>query len=89
LYLLVTNIFVLYNSNIKKQEREAAMLARKQGTYTILKDDDNIDDDHIVGGDDRSLITTASTSRKPDSHKKRFRKKIEVQDDQEDEAKCS
>jgi len=66
------------------------MLARKQGTYTILKDDGNIDDEHIVGGgDDKSLITTASTSRKPDSHKKCFRKKIEVQDDQEDEAKCS
>ncbi|XP_024630990.1 pre-mRNA-splicing factor ATP-dependent RNA helicase DEAH1 isoform X1 [Medicago truncatula] len=61
------------------------MLARKQGTYTILKDDDCIDDDHIVSGDDKSSITTASTSRKPDSHKKRFRKKTEVQDDQEDE----
>ncbi|XP_045825169.1 pre-mRNA-splicing factor ATP-dependent RNA helicase DEAH1-like isoform X1 [Trifolium pratense] len=69
----------------QKQEREAAMLARKQGTYTILKDDDNIDDDHTVGGDDKSSITTASTSRKPDSHKKRFRKKTEVQDDQDDE----
>ncbi|GAU42509.1 hypothetical protein TSUD_376370 [Trifolium subterraneum] len=71
----------------QKQEREAAMLARKQGTYTILKDDDNIDDDHSVGGDDKSSITTASTSRKSDSHKKRFRKKTEVQDDQDDEAK--
>ncbi|KAK2387739.1 pre-mRNA-splicing factor ATP-dependent RNA helicase DEAH1 [Trifolium repens] len=70
----------------QKQEREAAMLVRKQGTYTILKDDDdNIDDDHSVGGDDKSSITTASTSRKPDSHKKRFRKKTEVQDDQDDE----
>lgn len=69
----------------QKQEREAAMLARKQATYTILKDDDDIDDDHTVGGDDKSSITTASTSRKPDNHKKRFRKKTEVQDDQEDE----
>ncbi|CAK8572444.1 unnamed protein product [Lathyrus sativus] len=69
----------------KKQEREAAMLARKQGTYTILKDDDDIDNDHTDGGDDKSTITTASTSRKPDSRKKRFRKKTEVQDDQDDE----
>ncbi|CAL5201828.1 unnamed protein product [Lathyrus oleraceus] len=69
----------------QKQEREAAMLARKQGTYTILKDDDDIDNDHTDGGDDKSTITTASTSRKPDSRKKRFRKKTEVQDDQDDE----
>ncbi|XP_012570929.1 pre-mRNA-splicing factor ATP-dependent RNA helicase DEAH1 [Cicer arietinum] len=68
----------------QKQEREAAMLARKQGTYTILKDDDNIDNEYI-GGDDKSSITTASTSRKPNSHKKRFRKKTEAQDDQDDQ----
>ncbi|KAJ1406256.1 RNA helicase, DEAD-box type, Q motif [Sesbania bispinosa] len=67
----------------QKQEREAATLARKQKTYTILKDDDNSDSDY-VGGEDKSSITTA-TSRKLDSHKKRFRKKTEVQDDQDDE----
>ncbi|XP_057429389.1 pre-mRNA-splicing factor ATP-dependent RNA helicase DEAH1 [Lotus japonicus] len=66
----------------QKQEREAAMLARRQKTYTILKDDENSDDDN-VGGEDKSSITTASSSRKLD--KKRFRKKTEVQDDQDDE----
>ncbi|KAL2319809.1 hypothetical protein Fmac_028778 [Flemingia macrophylla] len=66
----------------QKQEREAAMLARKQKTYTILKDDDdNSGDDYAY----KSSITTASSSRKPDNHKKRFRKKTEVHDDQDDE----
>ncbi|KAK7304676.1 hypothetical protein VNO77_42561 [Canavalia gladiata] len=64
----------------QKQEREAAILARKQKTYTILADD-NSDDDV-----DKS---TASASRKLDNHKKRFRKKTEIQDDEDDEAKCS
>ncbi|XP_061358883.1 pre-mRNA-splicing factor ATP-dependent RNA helicase DEAH1-like isoform X2 [Gastrolobium bilobum] len=59
------------------------MLVRKQKSYTILKADENSDDDY-VGGEDKSSITTA-TSRKVDSHKKRFRKKTEIQDDQDDE----
>ncbi|RDY02732.1 putative pre-mRNA-splicing factor ATP-dependent RNA helicase DEAH6, partial [Mucuna pruriens] len=58
----------------QKQEREAAMLAMKQKTYTILKADDNSDDDY----EDKSSVTTASSSRKHDNHKKRFRKKTEV-----------
>ncbi|RZB69468.1 putative pre-mRNA-splicing factor ATP-dependent RNA helicase DEAH6 [Glycine soja] len=68
----------------QKQEREAAMLARKQKTYSILKADDDSDDDYV----DKSSVTTAS-SRRSDNHKKRFRKKTEVQDDQDDEAMCS
>lgn len=64
----------------QKQEREAAMLARKQKTYTILKADDSSDDDCV----DKYSITTTS-SRKPDNQKKHFRKKTEVQDDQDDE----
>ncbi|XP_029129068.1 pre-mRNA-splicing factor ATP-dependent RNA helicase DEAH1 isoform X2 [Cajanus cajan] len=56
----------------QKQEREAAMLSRKQKTYTILKDDDDDCEDK-------------SSSREVENHKKRFRKKIEVQDDQDDE----
>ncbi|XP_061358882.1 pre-mRNA-splicing factor ATP-dependent RNA helicase DEAH1-like isoform X1 [Gastrolobium bilobum] len=67
----------------QRQERQAAMLVRKQKSYTILKADENSDDDY-VGGEDKSSITTA-TSRKVDSHKKRFRKKTEIQDDQDDE----
>ncbi|KAK7411357.1 hypothetical protein VNO78_02790 [Psophocarpus tetragonolobus] len=64
----------------QKEEREAAMLARKQKTYTILKADDDSDDDYV----DKSSITTTS-SKRLDSHKKRFRKKTEVHDDQDDE----
>ncbi|KAH1264470.1 Pre-mRNA-splicing factor ATP-dependent RNA helicase DEAH1 [Glycine max] len=54
----------------QKQEREAAILARKQKTYTILKADDN--SDHAY----------AYKSRKPDNRSKRFRKKSEVHDDE-------
>ncbi|KHN17934.1 Pre-mRNA-splicing factor ATP-dependent RNA helicase-like protein cdc28 [Glycine soja] len=63
---------------------KAAMLARKQKTYSILKADNDSDDDYV----DKSSVTTAS-SRSSDKHKKRFRKKTEVQDDQDDEAMCS
>ncbi|KAG4975122.1 hypothetical protein JHK87_031943 [Glycine soja] len=62
----------------------AAMLARKQKTYSILKADNDSDDDYV----DKSSVTTAS-SRRSDNHKKRFRKKTKVQDDQDDEAMCS
>ncbi|XP_057435537.1 pre-mRNA-splicing factor ATP-dependent RNA helicase DEAH1-like [Lotus japonicus] len=60
-----------------KQEREAAMLARRQKSYTILKDDDDNGDD--VGGEDSGQDNPS----KLDSGKKRFRKKTEVQDDDE------
>ncbi|RYR33266.1 hypothetical protein S83_033110 [Arachis hypogaea] len=70
----------------QKQEREAAMLVRKQRTYDILKADD---DDDYVGGEDKSSKATTSTSKKIDSRNKRFRKKTEYQDDEDDEAKCS
>lgn len=60
------------------------MLARKQKTYSILKADNDSDDDYV----DKSSVTTAS-SRRSDNHKKRFRKKTEVQDDQDYEAMCS
>ncbi|MED6192048.1 hypothetical protein PIB30_006548 [Stylosanthes scabra] len=67
----------------QKQEREAAMLVTKQRTYAVLKADD------YIGGEDKSSKATTSASRKIDSHKKRFRKKSEYQDDEDDEAKCS
>ncbi|XP_020969244.1 pre-mRNA-splicing factor ATP-dependent RNA helicase DEAH1-like isoform X1 [Arachis ipaensis] len=67
----------------QKQEREAAMLVRKQRTYDILKADD--DDDDYVGGEDKSSKATTSTSKKIDSRNKRFRKKTEYQDDEDDE----
>ncbi|KAB2633578.1 pre-mRNA-splicing factor ATP-dependent RNA helicase DHX16 [Pyrus ussuriensis x Pyrus communis] len=64
----------------QKQEREAAMLVRKQQTYALLDADDDDDDD---GG--RSSVPVVSESRKPDSHKKRFRKKGLSQEDEDDE----
>ncbi|KAG5522752.1 hypothetical protein RHGRI_034784 [Rhododendron griersonianum] len=71
----------------QKQEREAALLVRKQKTYSLLEADD--DDDHDVGGGsgNGSHISAASEVRKADdSHKKRFRKKTENQEDEDDEA---
>ncbi|KAJ6760378.1 ATP-DEPENDENT RNA HELICASE [Salix purpurea] len=64
----------------QKQEREAAVLARKQKTYQLLDADDDDGDDGAGGTDNKSLIATAS-----DRHKKRFRKKIESEEDEEDE----
>ncbi|XP_034925449.1 pre-mRNA-splicing factor ATP-dependent RNA helicase DEAH1 isoform X1 [Populus alba] len=68
----------------QKQEREAAVLARKQKTYQLLDaddDDDDDDGDDGAGGiDNKSLIATTS-----DRHKKRFRKKIESEEDEGDE----
>ncbi|KAJ6677395.1 hypothetical protein OIU85_010553 [Salix viminalis] len=64
----------------QKQEREAAVLARKQKSYQLLDADDDDGDDGAGGTDNKSLIATAS-----DRHKKRFRKKIESEEDEEDE----
>lgn len=57
------------------------MLARKQKTYQLLYSDD--DNDGAGGIVNKSLIATAS-----DRHKKRFRKKIESEEDEEDEVEC-
>ncbi|CAL2261904.1 unnamed protein product [Prunus armeniaca] len=64
----------------QKQEREAAMLVKKQKTYSLLDADDQDDDDG-----DRSSAQVVSESRKADSHKKRFRKKVLSQEDEDDE----
>ncbi|KAM1186546.1 hypothetical protein FF1_015688 [Malus domestica] len=66
----------------QKQEGEAVMLVRKQKTYALLDADGDDDDD---GG--RSSVPVVSESRKPDSHKKRYRKKILSQEDDNDEVK--
>ena len=71
----------------QKQEREAAMLVRKQNTYALLDADDS-DDDGGGAVDNRSSTAAAASSRseKADTHKKRFRKKTEnVEDDADDE----
>ncbi|CAK7323257.1 unnamed protein product [Dovyalis caffra] len=66
----------------QKQEREAAVLARKQKTYQLLDADDEEGGDDGAGGiDKKSSIASAS-----DRHKKRFRKKIESEEDEDNEA---
>ncbi|PQQ07556.1 pre-mRNA-splicing factor ATP-dependent RNA helicase DEAH1 isoform X1 [Prunus yedoensis var. nudiflora] len=64
----------------QKQEREAAMLVKKQKTYSLLDADDQDDDDG-----NGSSVQVVSESRKADSHKKRFRKKVLSQEDEDDE----
>ncbi|KAK9926087.1 hypothetical protein M0R45_023339 [Rubus argutus] len=64
----------------QKQEREAAMLVRKQKTYALLDADDDDDDE-----DDKSSVPVVSESRKSDSNKKRFRKKATSEEDEDDE----
>lgn len=65
----------------QKQERDAAILVRKQKTYAILDADDEDDDDGDAPNSKSSIETT-----KVVSHKKRFRKKTEDHDE-DDEAK--
>ncbi|XP_050204764.1 pre-mRNA-splicing factor ATP-dependent RNA helicase DEAH1-like isoform X2 [Mercurialis annua] len=73
-------------NNYQKQEREAAMLARKQTTYAILDadDDDDNNGDASTSGKTSSIIV-ASERRRDESHKKRFRKKIESEEDEDNE----
>ncbi|OMO84112.1 hypothetical protein COLO4_22215 [Corchorus olitorius] len=59
----------------QKQEREAAILARKR--YTTIPDADDNEDD--------ASAELASETKKADKHKKRFRKKIESEEDKDDE----
>lgn len=68
----------------QQQEREAAMLARKQRTYKLLEAEE---DDDIGRTAPSSSVSVAPRSRKVDKHGKRFRKKNENQDyDDDDEA---
>ncbi|KAL3343125.1 hypothetical protein AABB24_026940 [Solanum stoloniferum] len=63
-----------------QQEREAAMLARKQKTYSLLEADD--EDDNIVGVESNSV---PSQTRKEDTRTKKFRKRVETHEDEDDE----
>lgn len=64
----------------QKEEKEAAMLARKQKSYTLIDADD--DDDHDDGGQVPHVVK----SHKLDSRQKRFRKKSENEDIDDEEA---
>ncbi|XP_034216326.1 pre-mRNA-splicing factor ATP-dependent RNA helicase DEAH1-like isoform X2 [Prunus dulcis] len=56
------------------------MLVKKQKTFSLLDTDDEDDYDG-----DRSSAQVVYESRKDDSHKKRFRKKVLSQEDEDDE----
>ncbi|KAL2456374.1 RNA helicase family protein [Abeliophyllum distichum] len=59
----------------QRQEREMAMLVRKQKTYTLLEDDN----------DDEDAVSVASQPKKEDARNKKFRKRNEAQSDSDDE----
>ncbi|KAK8511722.1 hypothetical protein V6N13_029316 [Hibiscus sabdariffa] len=72
----------------QKQEREAAIIARKQRSYAILDADDDEDDagaNSSVHRQSSNEPTSASEIRKTDKHRKRFRKKIESEEDEDEE----
>ncbi|KAK8604564.1 hypothetical protein V6N13_099500 [Hibiscus sabdariffa] len=72
----------------QKQEREAAIIARKQKTYAILDADDDEDDagaNPSVHRQSSNEPASASETRKADKHRKRFRKKIESEEDEDEE----
>ncbi|KAK2658288.1 hypothetical protein Ddye_004821 [Dipteronia dyeriana] len=69
----------------QQQEREAAMLVRKQKSYTILDaDDDAEENDRAINVDDWPYVAAAPESRKVGRRKKRFRKKMGSEDDDEE-----
>ncbi|XP_042002540.1 pre-mRNA-splicing factor ATP-dependent RNA helicase DEAH1-like isoform X2 [Salvia splendens] len=59
----------------QQKEREAAMLARKQKTYTLLEDDDDDDD----------TVRVSPPPKNEESRKKKFRKRSKPQDDIDDD----
>lgn len=66
------------------------MLVRKQKTYQILDADDDDDDDNGGGSiaDNKSSTAGGSDARRADMHKKRFRKQIGSEEDEDNEAEC-
>ncbi|MCL7029249.1 hypothetical protein MKW94_019468, partial [Papaver nudicaule] len=62
-------------SSYQREEKEAAMSVRKQQSYALLDADTDEEDDDI----------RIASPKKVDSHKKSFRKKIENQDDGDDD----
>ncbi|KAL2922318.1 putative pre-mRNA-splicing factor ATP-dependent RNA helicase DEAH6 [Bienertia sinuspersici] len=67
----------------QKQEKEAAMLVRKQRTYQLLDADD--EDDDMPVAENKSSASVASESKKLDSRKKRFRRKSDNLDEHDDD----
>ncbi|KAK4773357.1 hypothetical protein SAY87_028376 [Trapa incisa] len=72
----------------QQQEREAAILVKKQRTYTLLDADDEDEDNANVDTsviENRSSGASVSETKKADHDRKRFRKKTESRDDEDDE----
>ncbi|KAI5648272.1 hypothetical protein M9H77_34277 [Catharanthus roseus] len=67
----------------QQQEREAAMLVRKQKTYTLLEGDD--EDDDPGGADANNSVSLTAQSQKEDIRRKKFRKRTEIQEDEDDQ----
>ncbi|KAK4482599.1 hypothetical protein RD792_009763 [Penstemon davidsonii] len=60
----------------QQQEREAAMLARKQKSYKLVEADDEDDD----------MVSAAPSPKKDETRSKKFRKRSYAEDDIDDEA---
>lgn len=69
----------------QREEREATLLARKQKTYALLDADDEDDDIEPSKG---AELTTSPAMQPPsgnvDSRQKRFRRKRDTEEDEED-----
>lgn len=64
----------------RQRKREAALLVKKQKTYTILEGDDD-DDDDSGGAVARGSASAADQSRKEDDRGMKFRKRTRPQED--------
>ncbi|XP_020096072.1 pre-mRNA-splicing factor ATP-dependent RNA helicase DEAH1-like isoform X2 [Ananas comosus] len=64
----------------QKEEREAALFAKKQRSYKLLEPEDDDGDDQVAS------TTSTSQPGKVTSNRKHFRKKSETQDSDDDEA---
>ncbi|KAJ0980676.1 hypothetical protein J5N97_008931 [Dioscorea zingiberensis] len=71
-------------SDYQKEEKMALLFAKKQRSYKLLDADDNDD-----GADPVPTTSVASQPRKSEPHRKRFRKKNETQDNEDDKVIAS
>ncbi|KAL6501384.1 Pre-mRNA-splicing factor ATP-dependent RNA helicase DEAH1 [Orobanche gracilis] len=69
-------MFIAHIESLKVEEREAAMLARKQKTYTLLEEEDH---------DAADNVPVALSSKKEETRRNKFRKRSEPHDDMDDE----
>ena len=86
LFKLLSISLGLYVFNLiqdyQKQEKEAALFAKKQRSYKLL----DADDDDDEGDGSVTATSAASYPGKTESHRKHFRRKNETHDNEDDEA---